>query len=121
MLRQLFQPNKKRYSDNKVELYRRIIRREAEIGGHLFGPVSAGARREFFCLDEHNWLWHEEWTDTAGVRQTKTTRYYVTPDGIFKLQDGLPRHEVTGPEAKNFEAAVRLYVEQVRIELPNLM
>ena len=120
MLRQLFRPNKHQQYNKNLELYRRIMRREAEIGGHLFGPVPIGARREFFCLDEHNWMWHEEWTDAAGHPRTKTTRYYVTPDGIFKSQDGQPQHRVEGQEAKNFEAAVKLYVEQVPSELRNL-
>lgn len=119
MLRQLFRPTKRHRPDKNLEMYRHIIRREAEIGGRLFGPLPTGGRREFFCLDEHNWVWHEEWTDTKGTRQTKTTRYYVTSDGIFKSQDGQARHKVIGQEAENFETAAKLYVEQVHAELYN--
>jgi len=118
MLGQLFQSNRRRRNDDKkVELYRHIIRREAEIGGRLFGPLPEGGRREFFCLDERTWVWHEEWNDSSGQYQTKTTRYHVTSDGILKSQDGSASHPVTGQEAKNFETAVKLYVERVQSEL----
>jgi hypothetical protein len=42
---------------------RELLQLESEIGAKLFGEVPAGHRREFFCLDEKTWIWHEEWID----------------------------------------------------------
>ena len=45
---------------------RELITLESEIGSQLFGPIPEGHRREFFCLDEKTWIWHEEWLDEIG-------------------------------------------------------
>ena len=39
---------------------RQLIELESEIGRELFGPIPAGHQRDFFCLDAHTWVWHEE-------------------------------------------------------------
>lgn len=44
----------------EAEAYREAIQEEAKVGAKVFGPVPAGVRREFFCLDERTWVWHEE-------------------------------------------------------------
>ncbi len=103
--------------DREAELYRNLIRREAQIGGTLFGPVPAGGRREFFCLDDRTWVWHEEWVDASGKRQTKTTRYDIRPNGILKAQDGQPYQPVSLQEAKHLQQAARLYEQRVRGEM----
>jgi len=103
--------------DHKVELYRNLIRHEARIGGELFGPVSKGGRREFFCLDKHTWIWHEEWVDQTGTRQIKTTRYDVRPTGILKAQDGQSYQSVSDQEALRLRQAVDIYVDRVRTEI----
>jgi len=103
-------------AERKAELYRNLIRREAQIGGQLFGPVAKGHRREFFCLDEHTWVWHEEWTDQNGQKQTKTTRYDVRPSGILKAQNG-HYQAVTKEEADRLVEAAKLYEQRVRNEL----
>lgn len=92
-----------------AELYRQILREEAKIGGTLFGPVPKGSRREFFCLDEHTWVWHEEWTDANSIRHVLTTRYDVRPHGIFKAQDGQPYQPVTKEEAMRLYHTVDKY------------
>ncbi len=97
----------------RAELYRNLIRHEAKIGGQLFGPIPEGGRREFFCLDEHTWIWHEEWVDAKGVRQIKTTRYDVRPTGILKSQDGQQTQYVSLDEAKHLRKAVSLYNQRV--------
>jgi len=79
----------------------------------LFGPVSKGGRREFFCLDEHTWVWHEEWTDSKKVHHTRTTRYDIRPHGIFKAQDGQPYQPVTQEEAYHLYAAARQYQQNL--------
>ena len=104
-------------SDSRVEVYRNLIRREAKIGGELFGPVAPGGRREFFCLDENTWVWHEEWTDQGGLRHAVTTRYDVRPNGILKAQDKRPYQYIGYDEAKRFYQAVMLYNQQVNATL----
>ena len=103
-------------SDKRAEQYRNLIRHEAKIGGKLFGPIPKGHRREFFCLDEHTWVWYEEWTDANGQRQSKTTRYDVRPKGVVKIQDGHPSQYVGLEEARNLYQAVELYKQRVDAE-----
>jgi hypothetical protein len=90
-------------------IYRNIIRDAARMGGTLFGQLPKGARREFFCLDPHTWVWHEEWTDANNIRHTRTTRYDVRPNGIFKAQDGQPYQPLTSIEAHRLYAAASSY------------
>ncbi len=107
-----------RQAERRVELYRNLIRHEAKIGGQIFGDVAPGGRREFFCLDEHTWIWHEEWLDATGTRLTKTTRYDVRPDGlIIKAQDGHPYQEVNSKEALRLYHAAVEYERRVNSEL----
>lgn len=103
--------------DRKAELYSNLIRHEAKIGGTLFGPVPEGGRREFFCLDERTWVWHEEWIDADGQRKTKTTRYDVRPNGILKAQDGNRYQYVTTEEARHLRDAAQLYRQRVKTEI----
>lgn len=90
-------------------IYRNLIRSEAVIGGDIFGTVADGRRREFFCLDKHTWIWHEEWTDAHGARQVLTTRYDVRPDKILKSQSGSSYKAVGPEEARHLIAAAREY------------
>jgi hypothetical protein len=91
---------------------RDLLREESRIGATLFGPVPAGRRREFFCLDESTWIWHEEWRDEKGVERFSTVRYEIHSNGILKVSEG-PRHQfLEGKELENFVAATRLYYEQ---------
>lgn len=106
--------------DQTAELYREIIRHEAKVGGRLFGPVHKDARREFFCLDEHTWIWYEEWIGQDGRRRTVTTRYDVRPSGILKAQDGQPYRHIEIDEAKSLYHAVSLYNKHVDAELYGL-
>src|SRR4051812_21876532 len=87
--------------DQKAELRRKLLKYEAEVGGQLFGPVPAGRERQFFCLDEHTWIWHESWTDKKGQQQSVTTRYDVRPNGILKLQNGQVYQRLSQEEALN--------------------
>ena len=98
---------------DRAAMYQAILRREAHLGGQLFGPVAAGNRREFFCLDEHTWVWHEEWVDGGGQRRSKTTRYDVRPTGVLKAQDGLSYQRLSGNEAANLRRAIELYYHYV--------
>jgi len=92
---------------------RQLIRREAAVGGKLFGPIPTGHSRQFFCLDEHSWVWHESWKDEDGQLQNLTTRYEVRPSGILKTQGNQPYHYVGFEEANNLIEAMHLYGEIV--------
>lgn len=102
---------------SQMEKFRRnVVRHEAKIGGELFGPVAEGVRREFFCLDEHTWIWYEEWNEN-GQAKSKTIRYNVRPNGIVKAQDGHSYHLVKGEEARRLLDAARAYKSRVENEV----
>ena len=103
--------------ERHAQRYRDLIRKEAKLGGELFGPVPKGVRREFFCLDEHTWIWHEEWTDENGQRRVITTRYDVRPKGILKAQDGQAYRYIDLEESKRLYKAMRLYEKTMLREL----
>jgi hypothetical protein len=107
-------------AQNAANSYRNLIRQEAVIGGSLFGPVPQGHRREFFCLDEHSWVWHEEWVDNNAQKQVVTTRYDVRPTGIVKMQGGVGYTAVSPTEASHFSQAVDIYYKRVSQELYGL-
>jgi hypothetical protein len=109
-----------REEQRQAELYRNLIRHEAKIGGQIFGPVPKGHRREFFCLDESTWIWHEEWLDEGGAQHSRTTRYDVRPSGILKAQDGKDYQYVSEQEAMHLYEAAKIYEERVNSELYSL-
>lgn len=102
--------------DRRAEAYRSLLRREAKMGGALFGPIPEGHRREFFCLDTHTWVWHEEWVDTQNTLQSVTTRYDVRPHGILKSQGTNAYQLVKGEELRNFYRAARMFRDNVHAE-----
>jgi hypothetical protein len=110
-------PKKPAKRKTPEEHYRELLRKESAIGGSLFGPVPAGRRREFFCLDEHTWVWHEEWIDQSGQLKHMTTRYDVRPQGILKAQGNGHYQLVTVEEAKRLLQAAKLYKQKVLLEL----
>lgn len=107
--------------ERQAVIYRNALRDAAKLGGGVFGPIPHGTRREFFCLDEHTWVWHEEWTDTAGKYHVRTTRYDVRPHGIFKAQDGQPYRPVSEEEAVRLQAAAHEYQRRVHAKFDPLI
>ncbi|HSX24145.1 MAG TPA: hypothetical protein VLE74_03535 [Candidatus Saccharimonadales bacterium] len=105
-----------RTQQRQADLYRNLIRHEARIGGQVFGPIPAGHHREFFCLDSHSWVWHEEWQDQYGKTHVRTTRYDVRPDGLLKSQHG-NYQRVSEQETKRFKQAVKLYLDRINQEM----
>jgi hypothetical protein len=101
--------NRSSVSSSSSNSYEQAIRREAKIGATLFGPIPDGVTREFFCLDAHTWIWHEEWLDANNRINHKTTRYDVRPDGIIKAQDGIGYVKVSKAEAANLLQAAKAY------------
>lgn len=113
--------NSKTPEEKWGEAYRRAIREEAKVGGKVFGPIPEGVRREFFCLDEHTWVWHEEWEDEISKQHIRTTRYDVRPQGIFKAQNNHPYKPVTYQEAVNLYGAAKRYQAMIKSELAPIL
>ena len=112
---------RQRAQDRRAQFRKALIHFEARIGGQLFGNVPKNRRREFFCLDEHTWVWHEEWTDEKGKHHAVTTRYDVRPQGILKSQGSASYQALTPEEVRNFRRAVKLYGERVDQEYRRLL
>lgn len=93
---------------------RQLISLESEIGGTLFGKVPKGIkRREFFNLDPRTWIWYEEYKDDDGKDTTRTIRYEIHDEGIFKVQEGAKYSYIEGQELEHFVLATKLYYEEV--------
>jgi hypothetical protein len=101
----------------KVSTCDDLIRQEAVLGGTIFGAVPEGHRRSFFCLDEHTWVWQENWAGNLGKNYIQTTRYEVKTDGIVKTFDGQTYQLISSNEAKNLLEAVKIYRRRVLSEL----
>jgi len=104
-----------------AQIHRNILRDDARMGGTLFGPIPEGTRREFFCLDAHTWVWHEEWTDANNIRQARTTRYDIRPHGVFKAQDGVPYQPLSNQEVQHLYAAARQYQQNLHAKFDPLL
>ncbi len=102
------------------ELRLGLIRHEAKVGGRVFGDVPKGHSRDFFCLDRHTWVWHEEWTDENGQRQILATRYDVRPgNGVLKSQNGGHYQQASPDEVRRLYKAAKLYETRVKREVYN--
>lgn len=115
--RALFKQSRER---RHINAHRSLLRHLAKLGGGVFGPIPTGVRREFFCLDEHTWVWHEEWYEQNGQHRAITTRYDIRPDGILKSQGVNSYQRLTGEEERNFRTAVELYSQRALTEIARL-
>ena len=113
MIKKLFSFIKSTKVQAATDVFRDLIHNEALLGGRLFGVIKPGNRREFFCLDEHTWVWHEEWTDEKGQRHIVTTRYDVRPNGVLKAQGDHSYQYINLEEARRLYTAVDLYNKAV--------
>lgn len=109
----LLQSSKQTKQRKREQRYRELIHQEAVIGGTLFGKVPEGRYREFLCIDERTWVWHEEWKDEQGNKVSQTTRYDVRPDGVYKCQNKGEYVKVSNNEAQHLLQAARLYKEKI--------
>ena len=98
-------------------LYQKLLRHEAKIGGTLFGQIPNNHRRDFFCLDEHTWVWHEESVDHNGERVVTTTKYNVQPNTILKSQNNSHYKPVSFKELENLYHATQAYRKRVHEEI----
>ena len=104
-----------------VQIEQSLIRMEAKIGGEIFGPVPKGHRRDFFCLDRHTWIWHEEWKDAKGNNNVITTRYNIRPSGVLKSQNNQPYQPLSFSEARNLYKSTELYRNRVNTEYQRML
>jgi hypothetical protein len=109
-----------RIIDRPEVLRRQLLRREAQIGGTVFGPVPKGHNRQFFRLDSHTWVWYEAWTEN-GKQRSITTRYEMRPNGVLKVQDGKPYQRLTDDEARNLYNALEAYRQKVGADYQQLL
>lgn len=105
----------------EIDAHNEVLRYVAKVGGQLFGPIPKGHRREFFNLDKHTWVWHEEWVDNHGQRQAVMTQYHIRPDGILKSQGDQTYRRISHAELHNLYQAVELYEEVVPPALDRLL
>ncbi len=110
----------RKQEERRASIQRALLHYQARIGGDVFGAIPENVRREFFCLDEHTWVWHEEWDDENGKRQALTTRYDVRPNGVVKSQGGSSYQALNEQEARNLYNAIHVYEERVGTELRRL-
>jgi hypothetical protein len=100
---------------------RQLLRFESQIGRNIFGPIPEGHNRDFFCLDEYTWIWHEDWADANGNRQVLSTRYVIRPDGVIKSQNGQSYEKVSEVEADHLYRAIKKYVPLVQAQYSQLL
>lgn len=112
---------KQRIIEKRAKFKKALIHFEARLGGQLFGEVPKNHRREFFCLNETTWVWHEEWVDEQGRHQALTTRYDVRKDGTVLKAQGSTYQALSPEELRNFRQAVRLYGQQVDAEYRRML
>lgn len=110
----LFRMPKNRPLKKKTE--RELLRLESEIGAKIFGPLEKGHTRQFFCLDESTWIWHESWKDKTGEHE-QTVRYEIHDNGVLKVQGGAKYDFIEGEELDRLVEATRIYYEQVAREV----
>lgn len=103
-------PVKKSTSQTMTECQRLSL--ESKIGGQLFGPIPEGFSREFFCLDDHTWIWQEASYDDLGDKVINKIRYQITVAGVIKTS-GQESYFIEGEELANFIRATSLYYQEV--------
>lgn len=111
----------KQAAQKEYELHQKFIRHEAKIGGELFGAIPDGHRRDFFCLDRHTWVWHEESINIVGERVVTTTRYNIQPNAVLKSQNNSHYQPLTFDELKNLYHATQEYKKRVHQEIYGLI
>ena len=94
--------------DRRRAVERDLINAESALGRTIFGQITPGHTREFFCLKRNVWIWHED-----GV----TIRYEVRENGVFKQIGKGKYNTITGVELENFRNATKAYLNLVKANL----
>jgi hypothetical protein len=87
-------------SQTRDKAKEKLIRKEAEYGGKLFGPVPK----------------NQSWTDKSGERHIVTTRYDVRPNGVYKVQNNSSYQSLSNNEIKNLYQAAEAYYNKFSAE-----
>ncbi len=95
------------------DIEKQLIQFESQFGRNIFGPVPENHHRDFFCLDEYTWIWHEDWLDEKGNRIVVSTRYILRPDGAIKSHNGQSYQKVEPQEFDHLYKAIKKYVSAV--------
>ncbi len=109
------------YSQRAEDAQRRLIQFELQFGRNIFGPVPENHHRDFFCLDEYTWIWHEDWLDERGNRIVLSTRYILRPDGAIKSQNGKSYQKVDAQEFDHLYKAIKKYVSTVQNQYSQML
>lgn len=100
---------------------RELLQLESEIGATIFGDLPQDHHRQFFCLDETTWIWHEEKKNPkTGKLEQHTIRYEVQDNAILKIQEGARYSYLEGEELTNLITAIRIYHERVMRDIYQL-
>lgn len=116
-LSQFFRSTEPTIDDYRAEVRQELLRKERNVTKDIFGALPQGTKRDFFCVDEHTWIWYEEWTDENGERKHMTSRYDVQTTGITKSMNGGPYKRISAQEARTFREATASYVSKVKKRL----
>ncbi|MHB1865409.1 MAG: hypothetical protein ACYCPS_04615 [Candidatus Saccharimonadales bacterium] len=100
---------------------RQLIHFESQFGRNIFGPIPKNHHREFFCLDERTWIWHEDSIDEEGNRKIVSTRYVLRPDGAIKSRNGQSYQKVEDQEARHLYLAIKKYIEIARLQYSKML
>lgn len=96
--------------DRRKAVERDLINAESALGRTIFGEVQPGHTREFFCLKQNVWIWHEN-----GI----TIRYEVRENGVFKQIGTGSYKKISGEELQHFSAATKAYLQLVKSYIYN--
>lgn len=103
---------KRRKGASLTQTRYKMIKRESDlVGSRLFGAIPKGHTREFYCLDEHTWVWLEEWKEGTAT-QRRMVRYEVLADKVIKNIDGVYK-KVGETELANLRQAIHIYYMEV--------
>ena len=88
-------------------LYKTILKHEARLGAKIFSG-KAGVEREFYCLDENTWVWHEG---------PSTVFYKVNPASVYRSNDGVNYRAASRTEAKRLFEAAKIYQKIIQTKV----
>lgn len=114
---QFFKSNQKTRTEQVQEIEQDLMRKELEVTRGMFGTLKEGTKRDFFCLDEHTWIWYEEWMDEQGRRRQMTTRYMIRPNEVVKSQNGGAYKRLSYKELLSFQSAIETYTSTIKQRL----
>ena len=96
--------------ERRKSVERDLINAESALGRTIFGEITPGHTREFFCLKQNVWIWHEN-----GI----TIRYEVRENGVFKQVGAGSYNKISGEELQHFTDATKAYLQLVKSYIYN--